>query len=1037
MKKFLKISAISLTSLILLILIVVSILLWIIFTPKKLTPIIEKQLNKYIEYPTKLSSVELTFFSTFPHFGLKVDDFSLDNHISDNSCTPLLDVKQVIGIIDVEAFLRRDELILSDFQLKDGSICLYVDSLGNSNFNLFPSDPNDTTSSGINLEYIDIRNVELYNVNVIYKNEQAKNEAFLENFSAKLKGSLKKNDIIYIKAETDPFNISYSNHTNKLIAHIENFSTKIDASLKGDELQGILEIKPFNVSLEYENEKYLNNSNIQLSVIAKGDLSRNFFEFENLSATINNNLPIQIIGNIEIDTTKNIISDISYTINSWQIKDVLDLIPNKFKVEYLNGITADGKISSKGSIIGIFNDSIFPLLDVGLLLENGKLTYSEIPFPISDINGDLHIYTDLKDDKLSHIDIKSLSAHTPQSAISTRGQINNLFSNIHPNLNSKLNIALSEVNLFIPDSMKIDISGKINGVVNSDFTLSQIQNMELEKLKLSGSLTLNDIDAKYDSIYVKTNLANVNFALPNNNPTTKHTQFLVANIYTDLLDASMIDGFNASIKNGSINIETSDVRDTTHIPAISLLVKTESLQAQMDTINIAVSQPDIMISVSPQRRNAEQPRFRVIYNSGNVLANMGENHLNVEKIDLKTTVFYNDKEEDLFSKFSPRGFVDIKNTNILTPLLNYVVEVPSIKMEINPKEFTIEKLALKLDKSDFNLSGKLSNILPYFRGDSILRGSFDFNSNHADIIQLMNMTSGIGTEGANKAEDLKKDNSSFSGPYMVPEGIDIVLHTNVKKATYAQSNFNNIIGDITIKNGALVLDDLKFDSEPATMELTAIYKTPRKNHLELGLDLHMYEIEIKELLSLIPDLDSIMPMLKSFDGRAEFHFAFQTFLDSLYNLKMSTLRGAGSIQGVDLVVLDGETFSKISKKLLFKNKERNIVDSLSAEFTIFRNEIDVYPFLIVMDRYKAIVGGRHNLDMSYDYNISLIKSPLPFRISVEVKTNPKPKKNGKLMFRLRKGKYPEFYRPAERLEVQNNKLELRRLIRETLTSDSK
>ncbi len=51
MKKFLKVFAISLTTLILLIFIVIGVALWIVFTPEKLTPIVEKPLNKYIEYP--------------------------------------------------------------------------------------------------------------------------------------------------------------------------------------------------------------------------------------------------------------------------------------------------------------------------------------------------------------------------------------------------------------------------------------------------------------------------------------------------------------------------------------------------------------------------------------------------------------------------------------------------------------------------------------------------------------------------------------------------------------------------------------------------------------------------------------------------------------------------------------------------------------------------------------------------------------------------------------------------------------------------
>jgi len=207
-----------------------------------------------------------------------------------------------------------------------------------------------------------------------------------------------------------------------------------------------------------------------------------------------------------------------------------------------------------------------------------------------------------------------------------------------------------------------------------------------------------------------------------------------------------------------------------------------------------------------------------------------------------------------------------------------------------------------------------------------------------------------------------------------------------------------------------------------------MYRTPRKNHLYLGLDYHMFDVEIERLLEIIPDIDTLMPMLRSFSGKGEFHLAIETYLDSLYNVKPSTIRGAASIQGQDLVLMDGETFSEIAKTLRFSKKAENRVDSLSAEFTIFREEIDIYPFLMVMDRYKVVVGGRHNFDMSFDYHISIVESPLPLRFGVDIRGD-----LDNMRYTPASVKYPEFYRPQSRRAVHSRQLELRRMIRETIT----
>ena len=171
---------------------------------------------------------------------------------------------------------------------------------------------------------------------------------------------------------------------------------------------------------------------------------------------------------------------------------------------------------------------------------------------------------------------------------------------------------------------------------------------------------------------------------------------------------------------------------------------------------------------------------------------------------------------------------------------------------------------------------------------------------------------------------------------------------------------------------------------------------------------------------MIPEVDTILPMLKAFSGNAEFHFAAETYLKSNYDIKFSTLRGAAAINGHDLVVLDNETYKTIAKKLMFSKKTQNKIDSLSTEITIFRNEVDVYPFLLSIDKYSAIISGRHNLDLTYDYNISLVK---PIRIGLDIIGL-----DDRLKFKVGKAKYATLFVPEKRKVVESNVLELKTLI---------
>ena len=253
------------------------------------------------------------------------------------------------------------------------------------------------------------------------------------------------------------------------------------------------------------------------------------------------------------------------------------------------------------------------------------------------------------------------------------------------------------------------------------------------------------------------------------------------------------------------------------------------------------------------------------------------------------------------------------------------------------------------------------------------------------------------------------------------------MNTTIQKALYEETVFNNIAGRVYVKDGVLVLEEVGLTNEAARMQLTAMYRTPRMNHLFLGFDFHLLDIKIDKLIAMIPEVDTILPMLKAFSGNAEFHFAAETYLKSNYDIKFSTLRGAAAINGHDLVVLDNETYKNIAKKLLFSKKTQNKIDSLSTEITIFRNEVDVYPFLLSIDKYSAIISGRHNLDLTYDYNISLLK---PIRIGLDIIGL-----EDRLKFKVGKAKYATLFQPEKRKVVEANILELKTLINKTLQAN--
>ncbi len=1025
MKKVLKRTALILGIFLFLILSAISVALWIVFTPERLTPIVRKQAAQFITCKSEVGSVELTFFSTFPRFGLKVNQFALINPVPNSKSDTLVFVDELIGVVDVKAYWKHNDIVLNELIVRNGVVNAFIDSLGKTNFDITPPDtlPADTATA---------------------------QEAFKLNI---------ENVVL------DGVNLSYIDKQSKMLAELKDLNAQFSGTMDSVNLTSNLRVTNSIVTFIMDQEPYLNDAKIKLKIPSTVVLSKSLVEFGESEFSING-IDLFFKGTVDDDSiNKRINTNIEYRTNQFSVPTLIALIPPSFQ-SYVEGMTLEGIAISDGRISGSYSASGMPLMDIHIVYKDGNITYNSLPWPLSNAQGDFVFYSDLTNDDITYFRINKFSANTPKSSFSTSGLINHLFSDIYMDLISETKgFDLVEAKPFIPADMNVKIDGIVDGKVRTAFSMSQVDKLLIDRMKISGSVNLSNFDVLYDSIYMKTDKSNVEFSLPNPNKGNKYSPYLYTKIQTKNLDAGTIDGYRAVINNGTIALETSDVMDSTKLPDVTCVFDVEKLVASADTINIDISNPKGKLVMLSEKGLNKQDEVALSYSSNAIAAKAGEGTVSISRAELSANVINYLKEpkikldcnaesfkaemdgnsldmgkfkivadivndlsqKDTLLQWMPKGSLSLDKGYIKISMLNSTLEIPSIKMDFSPELLNIKESRLRIDSSDFSLSGILTNMLGYYKGDSLLKGDFNFVSKQTDVLQLMSLTSGIGNEEADSSAKTVADSTVSTGPYMVPKGVDFTLRTKVDKAFFGTEIARDISGEVRVKDGLLVLDDLIFTTPASKMQLTAMYKTPRKNNLYAYFDYHMLDIKIADLLKMVPDLDTIMPMLKSFKGNAEFHFAAETYLDSMYNPKRSSLRAVSSIKGNNLVLMDGETFTEISKTLRFNKKAENKVDSLSAEFTLYKEEIDIYPFMIVMDKYKAVIAGRHNTDMSFNYNISLLESPLPVRICVDVSGIIED-----LKYRPVKCQYRDLYRPTSRMLLQQKQMDLRKRIRESL-----
>ena len=1031
MKKALKIGLISLASLLLVIAIVVSIALFSIFSPSKLAKIVNNQADKFLTCEFHIDNVGLTFFKTFPKIGLDLENVVLKNPQNANISDTLLYVKNCVAALNIRELIKNKHVEINDFSLNEGLANLYIDEAGNGNFNVFRSNPNDTSS----FDYtIDLQKVKTKNLDVRFQNEQSKLKADLQQVDLTVKGAFAEQNIdgklkanaktlLFIMADSTKINLSGQNLEASYDGSFTNFNL----------INGEVDVSLQKARLFLDTLLYVNELDASFYSKLQADFEAQQYKLKETVVKVDGH-SLLVNGIVQQDTTRHgLYTDLQYETDEWNILDILPIIPDAVIGNALDDITIEGKMQIQGTVKGIYSPSHLPVVTSDIAWKNGSFAMKDLPLDFEKVNGRFDLDLDLNNQ--SNLTVKTLSATTrKRNQLTASGTVKNLFGKMLCDIVANGNLHIKDFKDFLPEIFT-QYDGKADVKVQTQLAYDPATAFSVDNIsKAVVNGQFKDLKLLYDdTMSVYSPDLQVDLTFPVTEKPYKIDEWLNAKVKTSTLQIKNQRTLaRKEIVGTSIQLDayTNNLLDSTVELKFATTYQLNQLNMWADTISAQLFQPQgvfVLNNMNQMRLdyNGNDVRFYVANSGQTTSSSMGDFiDFTTDKINLQAEIDYKDYEEHPLLQWSP--VVKLQTTNAKAKIRDvaHTIEFPTLNIDFNPQKCVLKKANLKFGQSDVHLTGTITGIEPYLQNKGLLKGNLELVANYLNLNELMAFVDGFGAPDTllEQAEQLA-DNKEAT-PFIVPFGVDVNMNTTIKKALFEESEFRNIAGRVYVKDGVLVLEEMGLTNDAARMQLTAMYRTPRMNHLFLGFDFHLLDIKIDKLIAMIPEVDTILPMLKAFSGNAEFHFAAETYLKSNYDIKYSTLRGAAAINGHDLVVLDNETYQNIAKKLMFNKKTQNKIDSLSTEITIFRNEVDVYPFLISIDKYQAIISGRHNLDMTYDYNISLLK---PVRIGLDIIGL-----EDKLKFKVGKAKYATLFQPEKRKVVEANILELKTLINKTL-----
>lgn len=965
-KKTLKISGITLGTVFLVLLVAIAFVINFIVTPKKLTPVVLDAANQTLNAHLDMESVELTFFSTFPQFGLKVKNGSLvSKALNDSSwckTDSLLSFKECVLTVNPIAYLTENRIVVHNLSLEEVAVYAYRNKTGKANWEVTRASadtiPADTASTDFNSE-IDIRNIELKHANLVFDDRNTDIYSRIDDANLKLRLSLTKG-ISTLGLKFDNKNILFWQQGELLVNKI---ATSLRTDIMVDRQTAVWKLKDTELDV--------------------------------------NGIRLDVNGAFRRDTVaKTIGMDLEYGLHAPSMETVLRMIPKSYVKD--TKVSAKGEVTVSGRVRGVYGDKKLPAVSLKIGIKEASAQYKGLPYGIDEVTADFDAYVDLMRHQPSYLNLKIFHFKGAHTEVLADAKVDDLLDDPLITFHTKSTVDLDALAKTFPLQESVAITGKLDADMEMKCRLSALKKQDIGRMKLGGKLELKDFELK-DTAKDFDFLGNATFRFRDNE--TLQAQMDVRKL---VLRSRFL---SSDIERLVANVSSTNPQDTNRIVSLQCDMEVSKLRASMgDSIKLYSARAKAQAALGPQEVDVTKPAIDFSLRADSLFFSAAGTRMamNVAGIKMKA-----DKLND--SLWMPKGIVGFNRLRFRTPEFGLPIRMSKTAVTVDGPKITLKNASVRIGRSNMTATGDMMGVYRAMTKGEKLTAHLSLTSDLIDCNQLINSLS----FPEDTTEVLTDSVPSEMKLFVIPRNIDFELQTDLKKVIFEKMLFENVHGAVDIKNQAIHLEDLSIRALDADMKAVMVYKAGSPRGGYAGFDFKIRNINIAKLVDFVPALDTIVPMLRSFKGRVMFDVAADARLDSAMNIRIPTLRSAIHIKGDSLVLMDGETFAEISKMLMFKNKKENVFDSISVNVTVHDGNVTVYPFLVEIDRYKAAVGGEQGLDMNFNYHISILKSPLPFKAGVNISGN-----LDKMKFRIGKAKYKDAVTPAAVHRVDSTRMNM-------------
>lgn len=1005
--------------------------------PERLTPLVEKYANEYLDADVSIGRTELSFWHSFPKFELDVERLSINSRAFDRLpsalrdslpayADSLLSIGHFNGAINIP-MLFAGKISLYDIVFDKPRInIVQTDSL--SNLDIFPA--SDTEEEKESTGHIPDFSIGTFVINggmpVRYVSIPDSTDIMINLSTTRLSGN-----------KAPDYNIDLQGSTS---ASLPSFTLKNLGVGIGGEIEWNHK-SPYNVALKDFEIKL---GNVATRLTAEVDFNRNL-----------------------------LIKALDFTLPQTPAAEIIALIPEEMQGEIAK-VKADFDLGMNLRLTAPFAPGVdsIPSFHLEAAIPDGKVTYDRLRLRRLVLNVTADV--DGSDPDRSTIDLEKFVAIGDGVGFELDAKIANPLSDPTVKGYFKGGIEIDRLPKPLLAKFPGEISGSLRADSRFDLRRSYLNKDNFHRIRLTGDASLRDFKASLPELPASLYTQHIELKLGTNSSFTRGQisvdSMLTASLKIDTLSANMpgMELQASAFKMGVGCQNTASSSDTTVINPIGGRIVAERIifKSQEDSMRVRLRKPTVGATLRRFKGDGKKPQLHLdiaadgafygdrvnrailrkalIFVTAHPTALTPRNSRLVDSLTLIHPELSADSIRSLAMAIRKARRHNLASADSAAVANGEVIDIGvdnSMRRMLRTWEAkgVLRAERMGLFTPYFPLRNVLTHLDVHFTSDSVKISDTQLRSGHSSLVMngcISNITRALTSR--NHSQPLRMDfkltgdtidvneiaSAAFAGAafaqrdsakvftikdtdnekelqasmqavaatdtmatLIVPSNIEANMEIRTGKIMYSDLTFSDFTGRLYVYRGAINLERMSAHTAIGSVNLNALYSAPAKDEASFAFGMRVKDFHIGQFLNLVPTIDSIMPLLSDIDGIINADIAATTDIDEGMNINIPSLKAAVKLSGDSLVLIDRETFKKIGKWLLFKHKDRNVIDHMNVELIVNNSQLELFPFIFEMDRYKFGVMGSNDLAMNLHYHVAVLKSPIPFKFGINISGN--------------------------------------------------